>query len=61
MYILRFFIVPSTGAAILLMNEVNRDNFGLTIDFGHCLMAGNTYIIRMISITRNNENNVHIS
>ena len=36
----RFFAVPSTGTAVLLMNEVNRDNFGLTIDFGHCLMAG---------------------
>jgi xylose isomerase len=22
------------------MNEVDRDNFGLTLDFGHCLMAG---------------------
>jgi hypothetical protein len=32
--------VSSTGAAVLLMNEVDRDNFGLTLDFGHCLMAG---------------------
>ena len=33
----RFFAVPSTAAAVLLMKEVNRDNFGLTLDFGHCL------------------------
>lgn len=36
----RFFAVPSAGAAVLLVEQVNRDNFGLTIDFGHCLMAG---------------------
>ena len=36
----RFFTVPSTAAAILLLKEVNRENFGLTLDFGHCLMAG---------------------
>ena len=36
----RFFVVPSTAAAILLMQEVDRKNFGLTLDFGHCLMAG---------------------
>lgn len=36
----RFFAVPSTGAAVLLMKEVDRPNFGLTLDFGHCLMAG---------------------
>lgn len=36
----RFFAVPSTASAVLLMNEVNRTNFGLTLDFGHCLMAG---------------------
>eukprot|EP01041_Mallomonas_annulata_P006621 gene6621-13411_t len=36
----RFFAVPTTGAAILLMNEINRENFGLTLDFGHCIAAG---------------------
>lgn len=36
----RFFAVPSTGAAALLVKEVDRPNFGLTLDFGHCLMAG---------------------
>lgn len=36
----RFFAVPSTGAALLLAKEVDRKNFGLTLDFGHCLMAG---------------------
>lgn len=32
--------MPSTGAAVLLVEEVDRLNFGLTLDFGHCLMAG---------------------
>jgi sugar phosphate isomerase/epimerase len=36
----RFFAVPSTGAAVLLIGHVDRANFGLTLDFGHCLMAG---------------------
>ena len=36
----RYFTVPSTGAAVLLMKEIDRPNFGLTLDFGHCLMAG---------------------
>ncbi|KAJ1431480.1 Ribokinase-like protein [Ochromonadaceae sp. CCMP2298] len=36
----RFFSVPSTGAAVLLERQVCRGNFGLTLDFGHCLMAG---------------------
>jgi sugar phosphate isomerase/epimerase len=36
----RFSIVPSTGAALLLVHEVNRPNFGLTLDLGHLLMAG---------------------
>jgi len=37
---MRFFCVPSTGAALLLCDDVNRDNFGLTMDLGHCLAAG---------------------
>jgi sugar phosphate isomerase/epimerase len=36
----RFFAVPSTAAAILLVREVGRANFGLTLDLGHTLMAG---------------------
>jgi sugar/nucleoside kinase (ribokinase family)/sugar phosphate isomerase/epimerase len=36
----RFFTVPSTGAALLLVQEVDRSNFGLTLDVGHMLMAG---------------------
>jgi xylose isomerase len=36
----RFFTVPSTGAAILLAKEVDRSNFGLTLDVGHMLMSG---------------------
>lgn len=36
----RFFTVPSTGAAILLVREVERTNFGLVLDVGHMLMAG---------------------
>lgn len=36
----RFFTVPTTGAAMLLCNEVNRANFGLTLDFGHMITCG---------------------
>jgi len=36
----RFFAVPSAGAALLLCQEVDRENFGLTLDLGHCLAAG---------------------
>ena len=36
----RWFAVPSTGAALLLAHEVDRHNFGLTLDFGHCIAAG---------------------
>jgi sugar/nucleoside kinase (ribokinase family)/sugar phosphate isomerase/epimerase len=36
----RFFTVPSTGAALLMVQEVNRPNFGLTLDVGHMLMSG---------------------
>mmetsp|Transcript_22917 Transcript_22917/g.62851 ORF Transcript_22917/g.62851 Transcript_22917/m.62851 type:complete len:257 (-) Transcript_22917:283-1053(-) len=36
----RFFAVPTTGAALLLAQEVDRPNFGLTLDVGHCIMAG---------------------
>ena len=36
----RFFAVPTTGAALLLVQEVDRPNMGLTLDFGHLLMAG---------------------
>lgn len=36
----RFFLVPSTGTALLLCQDVQRENFGLTMDIGHMLMAG---------------------
>jgi sugar/nucleoside kinase (ribokinase family)/sugar phosphate isomerase/epimerase len=36
----RFFTVPSTGAALLFAAEVDRPNFGLTLDVGHMLMSG---------------------
>ncbi|CAB9524222.1 isomerase [Seminavis robusta] len=36
----RFFTVPSTGAALQLVDEIDRPNMGLTLDMGHCLMAG---------------------
>jgi len=36
----RFFAVPSTGAAVLLVKDIDRKNMGLTLDFGHCLAAG---------------------
>jgi xylose isomerase len=36
----RFFTIPSTGAAILMMQEIDRPNFGLTLDVGHMLMSG---------------------
>lgn len=36
----RWAIVPSTGAALLLVKEVDRPNFGLTLDLGHLAMAG---------------------
>ena len=36
----RFFTVPSTGAALLMVRDVDRANFGLTLDVGHMLMAG---------------------
>ncbi|EJK60176.1 hypothetical protein THAOC_19520, partial [Thalassiosira oceanica] len=36
----RYFTVPSTGAAVLLVRDVDRTNFGLTLDVGHMLMSG---------------------
>jgi len=36
----RFFTVPSTGAAMLLVQDIDRANMGLTLDVGHCLAAG---------------------
>jgi sugar/nucleoside kinase (ribokinase family)/sugar phosphate isomerase/epimerase len=36
----RFFTVPSTGAALLLVHEIDRPNMGLTLDVGHMLMSG---------------------
>ncbi|CAK0890887.1 unnamed protein product [Prorocentrum cordatum] len=37
---MRFFAVPSTGAAMLLVRDIDCPNMGLTLDFGHCLAAG---------------------
>ncbi len=36
----RFFTVPTTGAALQLVDEIDRPNMGLTLDVGHMLMAG---------------------
>jgi sugar/nucleoside kinase (ribokinase family)/sugar phosphate isomerase/epimerase len=36
----RFFTVPTTAAAVLLVDEIDRPNMGLTLDVGHMLMAG---------------------
>jgi len=36
----RFSFIPTTGAAILLADAVGEPNFGLTLDFGHLLAAG---------------------
>ena len=36
----RFSFVPSTAAAVLLASQVGRPNFGLTLDVGHLLLAG---------------------
>lgn len=36
----RFFTVPTTAAALLLLEEIDRPNMGLTLDVGHMLMAG---------------------
>lgn len=35
----RFSLVPSTASALLLASQVNRPNFGVTLDYGHLLMA----------------------
>ena len=36
----RFFTVPTTGAALQLVDEIDRPNMGFVLDIGHCLMAG---------------------
>jgi len=36
----RFFAVPTTGAALLLVEDIARANMGLTLDVGHLLAAG---------------------
>ena len=35
----RYFTVPSTVTAILLVKDINRTNMGLMLDVGHMLMA----------------------
>lgn len=36
----RYAFVPNTASALLLAQAVGRPNFGLTLDTGHMLMAG---------------------
>jgi sugar phosphate isomerase/epimerase len=36
----RFSFIPSTGSALLLADAVGAPNFGLTLDVGHMLAAG---------------------
>ena len=36
----RFYIHNTSGAALLMVRDIDRENMGLTLDFGHCLMAG---------------------
>ena len=36
----RFSFIPTTGAALLLVDAVGEPNFGLTLDVGHTLAAG---------------------
>ena len=36
----RFSFIPSTGSALLLVDAVGAPNFGLTLDVGHMLAAG---------------------
>lgn len=36
----RFSFIPTTGAALLLVDAVGEPNFGLTLDVGHALAAG---------------------
>ena len=36
----RYSFVGTTGAALLFAREVGRPNMGITLDVGHCLMAG---------------------
>jgi len=35
----RFFIHNTTGTAMLMVRDIDRENMGLTLDFGHCLMT----------------------
>lgn len=52
----RYFAVPSTGAAVKLVDDVNRDNFGLTLDFGHCIMAGENPAQSIALVNRKEKN-----
>jgi hypothetical protein len=40
---------------MLLMNEIDRKNFGLTLDFGHCLMAGENPAQSVAMVNRHND------
>ena len=48
----RFFTIPSTGAAVVMMQEVDRKNFGLTLDVGHMLMSGENPAQSIAMVTR---------
>lgn len=47
----RFFTVPSTGAALLLVKDIDRPNMGLTLDVGHMLMAGEVSCVSLFTYT----------
>ncbi len=36
----RFFIHNTAGAALLMVRNIDRENMGLKLDFGYCLMVG---------------------
>jgi xylose isomerase len=47
----RFFTVPSTGAAMLLLRDIDRSNMGLTLDVGHMLMGKTWFFFINVSST----------
>lgn len=51
----RFFTVPSTAAAVLLVDEIDRPNMGLTLDVGHMLMSGENPGQSIAMVTKRNK------
>ncbi|GMH75601.1 hypothetical protein TrST_g7636 [Triparma strigata] len=51
----RFFTIPTTGMALLLTRDVGLDNFGLTLDFGHMIMAGENPGQSVAAVLRENK------